>query len=236
MVEIINPVDAATTVTLKLAEALGIAGANLILGLTQLLVVGLFIILGYVVAAVLIKIVNRGIEHSKVEDWLEKRGMHDAMMGFSFRGLVGSIVKLFTVAAFLGIAAGLDTNLGFLETLVLWFISYVPRLVEGIVIVSIAFFGAEYVVEKIKHEKGVPFARGISTAIKVFVGYTALVIALPLVLPGADVEILKLSFLLLLGSASLALGLGFAIAIGLGFKDAVAGVAKSKEKELEKLI
>ncbi len=235
MVEINSPVDAAATVTLRLAEALGIAGANLILGLAQLVVVALFIILGYVVAAMIIGIVNRGIAHSKVEDWLEKRGMHDAMMGFSFKGIVGSIIKLITVSVFLGIAANV-TNLGFLEGLVLWFVSYVPSLVQGIVIIAIAFFGAEYVVEKIKHEKGVPFARGLSTAIKVFVGYTALVIALPLVLPGADVEILKLAFLLLLGSASLALGLGFAIAIGLGFKDAVAGVAKTKEKDLEKLL
>ncbi len=237
MVEILpsNPVDAASSVTLQLAQALGIAGANFILGLAQLVVLVLFIILGFLVAGFIIKLVNRGIDEAKMENWLEKRGMHDALLGFSPKGLVGTVVKLLTVTVFLGIAANV-TNLGFIEGLVMWFISYVPRLVEGIVILAIALFGAEYVAEKISRDKDIPLGRGIATAIKLFVGYTAVVIAMPLILPGADVEILKLAFLLLLGALSLALGLGLAIAIGLGTKDTVASIAKGKAKELEKLI
>ncbi len=238
MVEIIstNPVDVVTGVTLELGTQLAVASANFIVGLAQAIVVVLFILLGYLVAKLINHfIVNRGLEHAKAEDWLEKRGMHDALMGFTLRGILGSFVKLLTVAVFLGVASDI-TNLGFLETLVLWFVSYVPALIEGAIIIAIALFGAEYVAEKVKKEKGVPFARGIGTAIKVFVGYTAVVIALPLILPGADVEILKLAFLLLLGSAGLALGLGGAIAIGLGLKDTVADVAKSKQKDFEKLL
>jgi hypothetical protein len=227
--------DIASNVTIQLTQALGLAGANLILGLAQLVVVSLFVILGFLVAGFIIKLVNRGIDEAKAEKWLEQRGMHDALLGFAPKALVGTIVKLLTLSVFLGIAANV-TNLGFVEGLVLWFISYVPRLIEGIVIISLALFGAEYVTEKISRDKEIPFGRAVGTAIKLFVGYTAVVIALPLVLPGADVEILKLSFLLLLGALALAIGLGMAIAIGLGAKDAVAAVAKRKEKELEKLI
>ncbi|MFQ5405557.1 MAG: hypothetical protein ACE5DI_00155 [Candidatus Micrarchaeia archaeon] len=228
-------IDIFQGVALELGKALGTVGAGFIVGTAQLVVVVLFILLGYLVARLIVSAVNRALEHSNLEGWLEKKGLHDALLGFTVKGLIGTLIKLVTVATFLGIAAR-TANLGFVEQLVFWFIGYIPSLVQGIVIIAIALLGVDYVTDKITAGKGVPLGRFLATAFKVFVGYTAVVIALPLLLPGADVELLKLAFLLILGAASLALGLGLAIAIGLGLKDTVASLGKKREKEIERLI
>lgn len=238
--KMVEVVDAFASATVKVAETLGAAGANMLVGFLQTVLtvvfVLLFAILGYIVAKLVIKhVVSPLIEHSNAEAFLEKRGMHDALLGFSFKGVIGTLVKLVTVAVFLGVAANI-ANLNFLENLVVGFISYVPSLVQGAVILIIALLGAEYVAEKISSARDMPFAKAIATLVKIFVAYTAIVIALPLLLPGADVEILKLAFVLTVGAFALALGLGGAIAIGLGAKDSIAVLAKKKEKELEKLL
>jgi hypothetical protein len=109
-------------------------------------------------------------------------------------------------------------------------------LLQGVTILVIALLAVDYVADRLKKASDIPFPKLLALSVKVFVGYTALVVALPLVLPGADVSILKDFFTLIVAGFALAFGLGSAIAIGLGMKDAVAGVAKKKEKELDKIL
>ena len=61
-----------------------------------------------------------------------------------------------------------------------------------------------------------------------------MVIALPLVLPNADVEILKTTFFLIVGAFARP-SAGLAIAIGLGTKDTIAAV-QEKQKTLKRLV
>jgi len=150
-------------------------------------------------------------------------------------GLATMLVKLVIIASFLGIAADV-TNIEFLRGLVTAFINYVPMLLQGLVIIVLAMLAIEYVTDRIEAGKQIPFAKTVAMVAKAFVAYTALVIALPLVLPSADVELLRVSFYLLVGSLAVSLGLGMAIAIGLGLKDTVSDLAKKRKSDIEKIV
>jgi hypothetical protein len=113
------------------------------------------------------------------------------------------------------------------------FAFFVPISGDGTFVIAGALIASDYISNRIK---GVQFARTIGWLIKLFVGYTALVIALPYILPGADTEILKTAFTLAVSSVAVALGLGFAIALGWGLKDTVHDIAQKKKKMLEELI
>lgn len=206
---------------------------NFVEGVAELLIVLIFLLIGYIVSKFLIHILDKFLEYFKLEERLEEKGVHDALAGFTLTHILSIIVKLLTVSVFLGIAASV-TNLTFLGNLVWWFIGYVPLLVQGIVVLVLALLAGDYVTDRIKQAK-IPFSRFIALVTEVFIAYTAIVVALPLVLPNVNVEVLKTAFTLVLGAFAVALGLGFAIAIGFGLKDTVADVAKSKRKDIEKM-
>lgn len=218
----------------RLSSALGLVTENFVIGLADLLVVILFLIIAWIVGGILVEVLKRFLEQIKLEQKLKKRGMHDALLGFSFTDVMSKFVKLMTYAAFLGIAADV-VNLTFLYDLVSWFVGYVPLFIQGVAIVVIALLFGDYLTDNIK-KANIPFARFAAAGLEIFIAYTALVIALPLILPNANVAILETAFTLLLGSVALALGLGMAIAIGLGGKDVVRDVARKKRADLERLI
>lgn len=218
----------------RMAEAVSLVAKDFVVGLAALIVVLFFLILGWLVGKVLVRVMHAFLEGIQLEEKLEKRGLHDALLGFTVTGILGIFVKLMTYAVFLGIAASV-VRLGFLEGLVVRFINYIPSLIEGVAILGFFLLGGDYVTDRIKASK-VPFSKIMGIAVEVLIIYTGIVIALPLVLPGADVEILKTTFFLVIGGLALAIGLGLAIAIGLGTKDTIAAVAKKKEKTLERLV
>ena len=208
---------------------------NFLGGLADFVVVLIFLGIGYVIARFLASLVKRGLWESKLERKLAQKGLDDALAGFTITDILVTLVKVATFAIFMGVAADV-TNLGFLNTVITWFLGYLPSLVEGILIIVVALLGADYVTDRLRKAKELPFPGTLSTLAKLFVGYTALVIALPLILPGSDVEILRTFFTLLVGAFALAVGLGGAIALGLGMKDTVDSVAKEKKGEFKKLI
>jgi hypothetical protein len=177
---------------------------------------------------------KRFLEKIGLEKWIKRKGLDTALLGFTVTGVLCTFLKLVTIAVFLGIAADV-AKLTFLLDVVRWFVSYVPLLVQGATILLIALLAGDYVTDRIKESKA-PFARAVGMAFEVFIIYTALVMALPLLLPNADVEILKTAFILVVGGVVFALALGFAIAIGLGAKETIAKIAKKKESDFEKLV
>lgn len=218
----------------RLSLALAGAAENFLVGLIDLLILIVFLGIGWIVAVFLVSLLRNFLEHIQLERELKKRGLHDAFFGFSLTDILSKILKLLTLAVFLGIAAEV-TNLVFLGTLVTWFVGYVPLFVQGMAILIIALLAGDYLTDAIKRSS-TPFRNLIGWIIEAFIIYTGVVIALPLFLPNADASILRLAFLLLLGAVAVAFGLGLAIAIGLGMKDTVARVAKKKEDDLEKLV
>ncbi|MFH0973841.1 MAG: hypothetical protein V1817_03595 [Candidatus Micrarchaeota archaeon] len=218
----------------RLADAFAKIGENFVSGLADFIVVLLFLAIGWIVAKFLCYFMNKFLESVGLEKWIKKKGMDTALLGFTVTGVLDTFLKLVTIAIFLGIAADV-ARLGFLLELVTWFVSYVPLLLQGATILVLALLAGDYVTDRIKESKA-PFARSLGMAFEVFVIYTALVMALPLILPNADVDILKTAFILIVGGVVFAFSIGAAIAIGLGAKDSVAKLAKKKESDLEKLI
>ncbi len=218
----------------RLADAFARLGENFVVGLLDFVVVLVFLAVGWIVGKFLCYFLNKFLESVGLEKWIKKKGMETALLGFTVTGLLDMFLKLVTIAVFLGIAADV-LQLSFLLELVRWFIGYVPLLLQGATILVIALLAGDYATDRIKESKA-PFARTLGMVFEVFVIYTALVMALPLILPNADVEILKTTFVLIVGGVVLALSLGAAIAIGWGSKDTVAKLAKKKEADLEKLV
>ena len=218
----------------RLIMALGSAFTNFLFGLLDVLILIVFLGIGWIVAMFLISLLHHFLAQVGIEKELKKRGLHDALLGFSLTDVLSKILKLLTLAVFLGIAAEI-TSLVFLGELVRWFVGYVPMFVQGVAILVIALLAGDYLTDMIKRSS-IPFRNLVGWVVEAFIVYTAVVIAMPLFLPNADASLLRTAFLLLLGSLALAFGLGLAIAIGLGMKDSVARVAKRKEDDLEKLV
>ncbi len=223
------------TLSDRFGFALGRLTENFVGGLADFIIVIIFLGIGYVVSKTLSKIVERGLTEMKLEQKLKQKGLHDALVGFKLTEIIRTFVKLASFAVFLGIAADV-TRLDFLNNLTWWFLSYLPSLMQGVVIMVVALLGVDYVSDRLAKASDIPFPKLLALVVKIFVGYTALVIALPLMLPGADVSILRTFFVLIVGGFAVAFGLGSAIAIGLGMKDTVASVSKKKEGEFAKIL
>ncbi len=226
--------DSLNVLASNLSSVISDVAKNFVVGLAAIIVVLFFLVLGWIVGRILVRVLHAFLEGIQLEHKLEKRGIHDALLGFTVTGVLSTFVKLLTYVVFLGIASSV-VRLAFLENLVLWAVGYVPVLIQGAVILMLALLAGDYVTDRIKASK-VPFAKLFGMALEGFIVYTALVIALPLVLPNADVEILKTTFFLIVGAFAIAIGFGLAIAIGLGTKDTIAAVAKKKQKTLERMV
>ncbi len=219
----------------RIYDVLSRIGENFVGGLADFVVVLLFLGIGYIVARFLASLVKRGLHETRLERKLAQKGLDDALMGFTFTDILTTAVKIGTFAIFLGIAANV-TNVTFLSILMTAFVNYLPGLFSGVALLVIALFAGDYVADRLRKTRDLPFPQTLSVMTKIFVGYTALVIALPLILPSADVEILRTFFTLLVGAFALAVGLGGAIAIGFGMKDTVSSAAKDHKNEIKKLL
>ena len=212
----------------------GFAG-NLLEGLVAFAVLVIVMMVGLFVANILGKVLREFFARLKFEKFLEGHGVHDAFVGFTFTGIAVALLKLYVLVAFLGIAADI-VKVPLLASLAMQAIGYLPSLLQGVIIVMAALMAGDYVTDRMKESKKIPFANSLAILVELFIAYNALVIALPMLLPAADPSLLVWSFLVLLGAFALALGLGLAIAIGLGLKDTVADVAKKHKDKFHKLL
>ena len=156
----------------------------------------IFLGIGYVVARFLAGVVKRGLHELRLERKLEEKGIHDALLGFTVSDIIVTLVKISTFAVFLGVAADV-VNLTFLNTIVYWFLSYLPMLIEGVIVIVAALLFGDFIADRIRKAHGVPFAGSLGLATKIFVGYTAIECAAAHP-PGAD-DIPKTFFILIVG-------------------------------------
>jgi len=208
---------------------------NLLSGVFAFCVLVAVMLIGIWVANLLGQVLKEFFHRVKLEKFLEGHGVHDAFLGFTLSGIAIIMLKLYVVVAFLGIAADI-IQMPMLYMLAAQAIAYLPSLAQGLIILLAALMAADYLTDKIKDSKKLPFANGIGILVTLFIAYNALVIALPLLLPAADPSLLVWSFLVLLSAFAIALGLGAAIAIGLGMKDTVAEIAKKNKDKFSRLL
>ncbi len=208
---------------------------NLLSGVFAFCILVVVMLIGIWVANLLGTVLKEFFKRVRLEKFLEGHGVHDAFLGFTLSGIAIIMLKLYVVVAFLGIAADI-IQMPMLYMLAAQAIVYLPSLAQGLVILLVALMAADYLNDKIKESKKLPFANGIGVIVTLFIAYNALVIALPMLLPAADPSLLVWSFLVLLSAFAIALGFGAAIAIGLGMKDTVSEIAKKNKDKFSRLL
>ena len=214
--------------------ATGFVG-NLLAGLAAFCIFVLIMFLGIFVADLLGKALRLFFKQIKLEKYLESHGVHDAFVGFTFTDIVSSLLKLYVVVAFLAIAADM-VRVPVLTYIATQAIGYLPSLVQGLIVLLAGLIAGDYITDRMKRSKTIPFANSLGILVELFIAYNALVIAMPMLLPAADPSLLVWSFLVVLAALAFALGLGFAIAIGLGMKETVADVSKKNKEKFGKLL
>lgn len=194
-----------------------------------------YAIVGLLVAIILDYLLKDALRKIGFEAQLKRKGLHDALLGFTFTGVISILLRLYVIITFLVLGAEKAT-LGIVNEIVLWTFNYFPSLVKGVVVIVGAMLAADYITDRIKGYKGIPMFVGLlNLLIKVFVGYTALVIAIPFILPGADVMILVRAFESVTQAVAVGIGLGAAIALGWGLKDTVHQIAQKRKAQIERL-
>jgi len=221
-----------TIMSQRITEAVASVTVGMIDAVWATVIILAYYLLGWCVSYIINGLLKSAFAGVKLEQRIKEAGVQNALLGVKITTLIYGVLKFYIVVVFLGEAAA-RVKLGLVTDIIIWLLGYVPSLVKGIIVLAAALIAAEYISNRLK---GVQFAKTVGIIIKVFVGYTALVIALPFVLPGADTEILKTAFTLAVSSIAIALGLGFGIAIGWGMKDTVHDVAQKKKKMLEELL
>jgi len=209
--------------------------ANLLEGVFAFCILVAIMLIGIWVANLLGQVLSEFFKRVKLEKFLESHGVQDAFLGFTLSGIAVVLLKLYVVVAFLGISAD-AVKAPMLYILSAQALGYLPSLVQGLIILLAALMAGDYLTDKIKESKKLPFANSIGILVELFIAYNALVIAMPLLLPSADPSLLVWSFLVLLSAFALALGLGTAIALGLGMKETVADLAKKHKDKLNRLL
>lgn len=207
---------------------------NVLEGVFAFAILVVILLIGMFVANILGWILKHFLQRIKLEKFLEQHGVNDAFVGFTLSGIAVGLLKLYVVVIFLGIAADV-VQVPMLYMVASQASGYMPSLVQGVVILLAGLMGGDYVTDKMKMAKKVPFINPLAILVEVFIAYNALVIALPLLLPSADPSLLVTSFLVVLAALAFALSLGTAIAIGLGMKDAVASVAAKHRDKINSL-
>lgn len=215
-------------------NAVGFVG-NLLEGVIAFAVLAVIVFAGIFVANLLGKVLRLFLKKISLEAFLKEHEVHDAFAGFTLSDVAVALLKLYVVIAFIGIAADV-VRVPIITYLAAQAMGYLPTLVQGLVILLAGLMAGDYITDKMKKSKTIPFANTLAIAVELFIAYNALVIAMPMLLPAADPSLLIWSFLVVLAAFAFALGLGAAIAIGLGSKDAVADVMKRHKDKLHRLL
>ena len=214
--------------------ATGFVG-SLLAGLAAFCIFIVIMFVGVFVADILGKALRLFLKKVKLEKFLESHEVDDAFVGFTFSDIVVALLKLYVAVAFLAIAADV-VKVPVLTYIATQAVGYLPSLVQGLIVLLAGLIAGDYITDRMKKSKRIPFANSLGILVELFIAYNALVIAMPMLLPAADPSLLVWSFLVVLAALAFALGLGFAIAIGFGLKDTVADVAKRNRDKFTKLV
>ncbi|MCC7570753.1 hypothetical protein KO465_05390 [Candidatus Micrarchaeota archaeon] len=217
---------------------INVISTNLLQGAIAAAVFLLISIVGFILAKLMGWLWKQASDKMKLEIFLKNHGLHDALLGWTLTGVIKFLLEIWIFFIFLGIAADI-AEFGFLTIMISGIVAYLPGLVEGIAIIVVALMFGDYITNQIKDSK-TPFAKPIGLILEIAIAYIGVVMALPLVLPGANINLLENTFMTAINAlfftVAIALGLGGAIAIGLGSKDIVKDIVKKKQKEIEKII
>jgi len=191
-----------------------------------LLVFMILLIVGWIFAGLVYKIVREIVENIGMEKELKKHNLEDALGGIGIPHLVATLAKIYVFLVFVwqGVEQlGLKIFTGVMNSLM----GYIPDAMLGLMVLIITLVVADFVGDRVKKREVrlAPVMALVAEAVIIIIGIT---LALPK-FGFEDIDIIKYSFLILV----LCMGIGLAIAMGFGLRDSFAKVGKKYEKELE---
>jgi len=189
-------------------------------------------VVGWIVASVLGKLIEKLIKSIKVDQALEKVGFNKKLgeVGISetVSEFIGGLVKWFLVLVFLMAATdilGLVQVTSFLNSIIF----YIPNVVVAVVVLAIAFLVGNFVYNVVKgstRAAGVMSATLLATISKwaiIIFGLLAALIQL-----GIAVSLVNTIFIGIISALAIAIGLSF----GLGGKEEAAMIIKKVREEI----
>ena len=227
--------DLATVTISKLTDSLSGFVAQFVNALIAIVIISVYLIIGYGIALFLNAIIVRVFDEIEIEKKIRRHKLNQLLLGYTLTGITTVLVKLFVVLAFLGTATQV-VSLGLITDIIKWMVIYIPSVVEGIIVIVVGLVFADYLARIIRKSNELPITNIVAGITQLFIAYIALVLALPLILPGVKVAILEKAFELFLGAGAIAIGFGLAIAFGLGMKDAIAVAAKKNQKTFDDML
>ena len=178
----------------------------------------ILMLIGWVVGKILGKITKSLLKRFKADRYF-KFGR-----GFEISNIFGIIVSWIIYLAFIQAAVQI-LGIQALTEFVGQILSFIPRLLEGMIIIIVGYVLAKYVQGQVIATK-VEYSELIGRVI--FFLTVIIVISLALPFFGIDPYLINNIVLILIGSV----GLGIAIALGLGLKDTISRLAKKYSKKL----
>lgn len=205
---------------------------NFIEGLVAALVVIIFFILGYIIAAILVNVLRNIIKQLEVEEKITQYGLGKALMGLTVTDILTKLLKVYIIFAFLGAAAQI-VNIRFFSDIIAGFLGYLPSLTQGLAIIVVALFIAEYFVTRLRENKEIAFAGYLATGVKILFIYVAIAMSIRLILPNLGTEALLLQHILEYGIIAVfaAFTIGFGLALGMGLKDPISKAALKNQDQ-----
>jgi len=178
----------------------------------------ILMLIGWIVGKILGKITKGILKRLKADRYF-KFGR-----GFEISSIFGLIVSWIIYLAFIQAAVQI-LGVPALTEFVGQILSFVPRLLEGMIIIIVGYVLAKYVQGQVIATK-VEYSDLIGRVI--FFLTVIIVISLALPFFGIDPSLINNIILILVGSV----GLGVAVALGLGLKDTIARLAKKYSKKM----
>jgi len=177
--------------------------------------------IGWIIGAIVGRIAKEILIRFKIDHYISKRTPMFKLSDIVPIIFEWTVYLVFIQAAFqtLGITALVE----FIDMIV----SFIPGLVEAVIIVVLGYIFAEYIKNEFEKTK-ITYSTFMSRVIFWLITYISIALALPLI--GIDATIVNSILLIIIGS----FGVGMAIAIGLGLKDVIRDIAKKKSKSLLK--
>ncbi|MDO8537554.1 MAG: hypothetical protein Q7S21_01595 [archaeon] len=170
------------------------------------------LIVGWIVAKILKEVTIRLLQKTKMDHYLEDRGLSDSIGGVEVSVIIGSLVKWYVITLFLAQAIALiemQVLRRFAEVLVF----YVPLVLAAAVILILGLILARYV-KNIILATGHQFRKTASVIAELIIVYVASVMALQTM--GFNVTILldafRIAFAALAITVAIVLGISFALA------------------------
>jgi len=190
-------------------------GNSVITYLPGLIAALITVVIGYFVGLLVGTLLRKGLEKTKLQDWLKKSGRDKSLGGLNAPRIIGSLVKWWIFIAFLSPAAGL-IMLTPLANMLAAVAQWLPHLLAGIIIMIVGVVLADFAADKISVAKKMKGVGAIGTIVKVSIVVFFLSISLKEI--GIKVTLAETSLLIVITGVVLALSLAIGISFGFALR------------------